>query len=457
MMNREQFPKNFVWGAAASSFQIEGATATDGRGPSIWDTFCATPGKVRGGDTGTPGCDHYHRWAEDLDLMRDMELGAYRFSTSWSRVLPEGRGKINEAGLAFYERLVDGLLERGIAPWLTLYHWDLPQALEDGGKGWSSRETVDAFTEYAHLMSERLGDRVQHWITHNEPWCTAHLGYQTGYFAPGVQDSKRAVQASHHLLLSHGLAVPIIRANAANAKVGITLNLWPVYPASDNEADEAAAQRMDALNNRWYLDPLYGRDYPSEILELHGANAPVIAAGDMAAIAAATDFLGVNYYVRHVVKDSPGAGSLALEVVQTSLERTDFGWEIYPDGLRDLSLRLHRDYPIQELFVTESGACYDDVLIDGQVNDTKRREYLERHLEAVGQSIAAGVPLAGYFAWSLMDNFEWAEGYARRFGLVYVDFATQQRTVKRSGQWYADFLRGEAMLSTPTPELAAAT
>ena len=214
---------------------------------------------------------------------------------------------------------------------------------------------------------------------------------------------------------------------------------------------------MDALNNRWYLDPLYGRDYPSEILELHGANAPVIAAGDMAAIAAATDFLGVNYYVRHVVKDSPSAGSLALEVVQTSLERTDFGWEIYPDGLRDLSLRLHRDYPIQELFVTESGACYDDVLIDGQVNDTKRREYLERHLEAVGQSIAAGVPLAGYFAWSLMDNFEWAEGYARRFGLVYVDFATQQRTVKRSGQWYADFLRGEAMLSTPTPELAAAT
>jgi beta-glucosidase len=444
MINRNDFPKNFVWGAATSSFQIEGATTADGRGPSIWDTFCATSGKTRNGDTGEPGCDHYNRFKTDLDLMKDLNLEAYRFSTAWSRVLPTGRGKINEKGLGFYERLVDGLLERDITPWLTLYHWDLPQALEDLG-GWSARDTVYAFEEYAHVMSERLGDRVKHWITHNEPWCTAYLGYQTGYFAPGVQDPKRAIQASHHLLLSHGLSVPIIRANAQDAKVGITLNLWPIHAASDSSEDLAAVKRLDGLSNRWYLDPLYGRGYPQDILEIYGELAPETQTGDLAKIAVQTDFIGVNYYIRHLVKHSDNAAQGNLEFVKSDLERTDFDWEIYPDGLRELAVRLGSDYQAKEIYITESGACYDDTMIDGQVNDEKRRKYLELHLEAARDAVQEGAPLMGYFAWSLMDNFEWAEGYARRFGIVHVDFETQVRTIKSSGRFYQNFLKGSVL------------
>jgi beta-glucosidase len=444
MINRNDFPKNFVWGAATSSFQIEGATTTDGRGLSIWDTFAATPGKTRNGDTGEPGCDHYNRYKTDLDLMKDLNLEAYRFSTAWSRVLPTGRGQVNEKGLGFYERLVDGLLERDITPWLTLYHWDLPQALEDLG-GWSARDTVHAFEEYAHVMSERLGDRVKHWITHNEPWCTAYLGYQTGYFAPGIQDTKRAIQASHHLLLSHGLSVPIIRANSSNANVGITLNLWPVHAASDSSEDQAAAKRLDGLSNRWYLDPLYGRGYPQDILDIYGEDAPEIQTGDLAKIAVETDFIGVNYYIRHLVKHSDNAAQGHLEFVKSDLERTDFDWEIYPQGLAELALRLGTEYQAKEVYITESGACYNDTMIDGQVNDEKRRKYLELHLEASSEAIKQGAPLMGYFAWSLMDNFEWAEGYARRFGIVHVDFETQVRTIKSSGRFYQNFLKGSVL------------
>ncbi len=441
MINRNDFPKNFVWGAATSSFQIEGATQTDGRGASIWDTFSATPGKTKNGDTGEPGCDHYNRLESDLDLMKELNLEAYRFSVSWSRVLPTGRGIVNQKGLSFYERLVDGLLERNIVPWLTLYHWDLPQALEDAG-GWSARDTVHAFEEYAHVLSERLGDRVKHWITHNEPWCAAYLGYQTGYFAPGIQDTKRAVQASHHLLLSHGLSVPIIRANSQDAKVGITLNLWPVHAATDSSEDIAAAKRLDALNNRWYLDPLYGRGYPSEIFEMYAQNAPEIKDGDLAKIAVPTDFLGVNYYIRHLVKHNEKAGELKLEWVKSNLERTDFDWEIYPDGLRELMVHLGQEYPVGGLYITESGACYDDQIIDGQIHDEKRCQYLKLHLEASLAAVREGALMMGYFAWSLMDNFEWAEGYDRRFGIVHVDFETQKRTIKRSGHFYQDFLKG---------------
>jgi beta-glucosidase len=443
MINRNDFPNNFVWGAATASFQIEGATTSDGRGASIWDTFCATPGKTRNGDTGEPGCDHYNCYKSDLDLMKELNLEAYRFSTSWSRVLPTGRSAVNEKGMGFYERLVDGLLERGITPWLTLYHWDLPQALEDAG-GWSARDTVHAFEEYAHLMSERLGDRVKYWITHNEPWCTAYLGYQTGYFAPGIKDTKRAVQASHHLLLSHGLSVPIIRANSQNAKVGITLNLWTIHAASDSSEDLAAAQRLDGFSNRWYLDPLYGRGYPQDMLDMYGEFAPEIQTGDLAKIAVATDFLGVNYYIRHLVKYNQNAVEGQLELVKSDLERTDFDWEIYPDGLRELMLRLSQDYNPKEIYITENGACYEDTVIDGQVNDEKRRKYLELHLEAAREAVVQGAPLMGYFAWSLLDNFEWAEGYARRFGIVHVDFQTQQRTIKSSGRFYQNFLKGGA-------------
>jgi beta-glucosidase len=438
---RADYPRDFIWGAATSSYQIEGAAFTDGREASIWDTFSRVPGKVRNGDNGNIACDHYNRLEEDLDLMSDMGLGAYRFSVAWPRVLPGGRGRVNQKGLDFYERLIDGLLERHIEPWLTLYHWDLPQALEDAG-GWPARDTVHAFAEYTDVVSGRFGDRVKRWITHNEPWCTAFLGYGNGYFAPGISDQQLAVQASHHLLLSHGLAVPIIRQNASGAQVGITLNLWPIHAASDSPEDRQAARRYDGFSNRWYLDPIYGRGYPFDMLEIYGDAAPNIHDGDLETIAVKTDFLGVNYYVRMVIKDAPGAGPLQTAVVQPAGEYTDFNWEVYPDGLRELLTRLHTEYPVGGLYVTENGACYDDPVVNGQVHDAKRTRYLEQHITSGLQAVQHGVPYKGYFAWSLMDNFEWAEGYARRFGLVHVDFQTQQRTLKQSGRWYAGFLRG---------------
>ena len=438
MIERSQFPKDFVWGAATSSYQIEGSTQVDGRGQSIWDTFAAIPGKTHNGENGDPGCDHYNRWASDLDLMKDMGLEAYRFSVAWPRVIPNGRGQVNEKGMAFYERLVDGLLERGITPWLTMYHWDLPQALEDKG-GWPNRDTVHAFEEYAQVLSSRLGDRVKHWITHNEPWCTAVLGYGLGIFAPGLKDKKFELQTAHHLLLSHGLSVPIIRENSKDAQVGMAPNLWPIYPASDSSEDEMAATRMDGFANRWYLDPIYGRGYPKDMLEAYAQILPKIHDGDLEKIAVPTDFLGVNYYIRHVVKH--GSNEAGFEFVQTDLERTDMGWEIYPDGLRDLMVRLKNDYPVKSLIITESGSCYDDTLLEGQINDEGRRKYLERHLESAHVAVQEGAPLDGYFAWSLMDNYEWAEGYARRFGLVHVDFETQERTLKKSGLYYRNFLR----------------
>jgi beta-glucosidase len=336
--------------------------------------------------------------------------------------------------------LIDGLLERGIAPWLTLYHWDLPQALEEKG-GWRSRDIVHAFEEYAQLVSSRLGDRVQHWITNNEPWCTSFLGHGSGYFAPGFRDKTLELATAHHQLLAHGLSVPIIRQNAKDAQVGITLNLVPVHPASDSSEDEAAAWRQDGFANRWYLDPLYGRGYPKDMLELYERHAPPVRDGDLTIMAAPTDFLGLNYYARAVVRHAPGAGDLELETIATDLERTDFGWEIYPDGLREMLVRLSTEYPVQALYVTENGSCYEDTLVDQTVDDEKRRRYLERHLEASLAAIGDGAPLRGYFAWSLLDNFEWAEGYSRRFGLVHVDFETQVRTIKKSGLYYRGFLR----------------
>jgi beta-glucosidase len=438
MIDRSQFPKNFVWGAATSSYQIEGSTQIDGRGQSIWDKFAATPGKTHNGENGDPGCDHYNRWESDLDLMKDMGLEAYRFSVAWPRVIPNGRGQVNEKGMAFYERLVDGLLERGITPWLTMYHWDLPQALEDKG-GWPNRDTVHAFEEYAQVLSHRLGDRVKHWITHNEPWCTAVLGYGLGIFAPGLKDKKLELQTAHHLLLSHGLSVPIIRENSKDAQVGLAPNLWPIMAASDSSEDELAALRMDGFANRWYLDPIYGRGYPQDMLEVYAQVLPKILDGDLEKIAVPTDFLGVNYYIRHVVKHS--SNETGLEMVQTNLERTDMGWEIYPDGLRELMVRLKNDYPVKSLIITESGACFDDTLVEGEINDEGRRKYLERHLESAHAAVQEGAPLDGYFAWSLLDNYEWAEGYARRFGLVHVDFETQERTLKKSGLYYRNFLR----------------
>jgi len=444
-MKRSDFPANFIWGTATSAYQIEGAVSEDGRGPSIWDTFSHTPGKTKGGDHGDVACDHYHRYPEDIALMKELGVNAYRFSVAWPRILPEGRGRVNPRGLDFYNRLVDALLEQGITPWATLYHWDLPQPLEDQG-GWPSRETAYAFAEYADLVTRHLGDRVKHWITLNEPWCSAYLGYHAGIHAPGQQNFKHSIWASHHLLLAHGLAVPVIRRNVTGARVGITLNLSPGYPASPDPADVAAARRFDGFQNRWYLDPLYGLGYPADMLALYG-EAPSVQGDDLITIAAPTDFLGINYYSRAVVRNSD-LEPYRFQYVRVGEEHTDMDWEVYPEGLYDLLIRLGREYRPKAIYITENGAAYPDAVADdGGIHDLERVRYFQRHLALCLEALQHGAPLKGYFAWSLLDNFEWAEGYAKRFGLVYVDFPSQRRRIKASGYWFRDFLR-EAVASS---------
>jgi beta-glucosidase len=440
---RPAFPADFRWGVSTSSFQIEGASHEDGRGESIWDRFCAEPGRIRDGSNGDVACDHYHRWPADLDLAQSLGVNAYRFSIAWPRVLPLGAGAVNAAGLDFYERLVDGALQRGLEPWATLYHWDLPQPLQAQG-GWLNRDTVAAYLAFTEAVTRRLGDRVKHWITHNEPWCSCMMGYWEGVHAPGGTRLADAIQASHHVLLSHGQAIPVIRANSAGAQVGITLSLHPIAPATGSAEDAAAVLRHDGLRNRWFLDPLFGRGYPADVLARLGDATPRVLAGDLEAIAAPTDFLGVNYYFPEIVTQAPGAVPMDARVVEREgVERTAFGWEVYPQGLVDLLQRLQRDYAPPVIHVTENGSTFDDVLEpDGRVHDAQRQSYLERHLQALHQALQLGVPVKGYFAWSLLDNFEWAEGYIRRFGLAYVDYATQARILKDSGRWYAQFLRG---------------
>ena len=442
---RADFGKDFLWGCSTSAFQIEGGGSLDGRVPSIWDSFCEQPGKIRDGSNGSVACDHYHRWPQDLDIGASLGLNAYRFSIAWPRIFAGPGAAPNEAGLDFYSRLVDGMLERGLKPWATLYHWDLPQFLQDQG-GWANRATIDAFVAFADVVSKRLGDRVKNWITHNEPWCTAIHGNLDGMHAPGIQSVPTAVQVCHNVLVSHGLAVPVIRANVAGAKVGISLSLHPIEAASAAPQDLAAKQRHDGFRNRWFLDPLHGRGYPADILALLGPEAPQVQAGDMDAIAVSTDFIGVNYYFPEVVQDAPDGNFLRTRVVlPPGRERTDFGWEVAPDGLTALLQRITSDYGPARMYVTENGSSYEDLMLaDGSVNDIGRRNYLERHLQAVRSARQAGVPVEGYFAWSLLDNFEWAEGYLRRFGLAYVDFPTQKRTLKSSGKWYRDFLHGAA-------------
>jgi beta-glucosidase len=439
---RADFASDFLWGCATSSYQIEGAADLDGRVESIWDRFAATPGKIRDGASGAVACDHYHRWPEDLDIARDLGLNAYRFSIAWPRIFGGVGAAPNPKGLDFYERLVDGMLERGLQPWATLYHWDLPQFLQDRG-GWNQRSTVDAFVALADAVTRRLGDRVKHWITHNEPWCTALIGHHEGWHAPGTTDFKTALQVAHHVLLSHGKAVPAIRANVADAQVGIALSLHPLRPASASAADRAAMARHDGLRYHWFLDPLHGRGYPAATLAQVGAAAPAILAGDLETIAAPTDFLGVNYYFPETVADAPGEGPLDARVLAPDGgEITAMGWPVVPEGLAELLLRIERDYRPGPLYVTENGACYEDVLgPGGEIRDTQRQRYLMRHLGALRQAIADGAPVKGYFAWSLVDNFEWAEGYSKRFGLVHIDYATQRRRLKDSAKWYRAFLR----------------
>ena len=443
--SRGDFAPDFLWGCATSSYQIEGAGQEDGRVESIWDRFAATPGRIKDGSNGLVACDHYHRWPEDFDIGRDMGLNAYRFSIAWPRIFSEVGGKPNEKGLDFYSRLVDGMLERGLQPWATLYHWDLPQYLQDRG-GWNERATVDAYLAFVDAMTRRLGDRVQHWITHNEPWCTAIIGNYEGWHAPGNTDFKTALQVAHHVLLSHGKAVPLIRANVRHAKAGLALSLHPVRPASSELEDIAATERHDGLRYRWFLDPLYGHGYPQAILEAIGDAAPVVLPGDLEAIAVPTDFLGVNYYFPETIQHAPGHGPLSARVLPPApgVETTYMGWEVAPQGLAELLLRIENDYHPGPMYITENGSCYaDEVDADGEIDDVERRHYLMRHLAALNAAIRDGVPVKGYFAWSLLDNFEWAEGYLKRFGLTHIDYASQQRRLKGSGKWYRSFLRGE--------------
>ncbi len=432
------FSSDFLWGAATAAYQIEGAVAEDGRGESVWDRFAATDGKVLNGDTGAIACDFYHRYREDVALMRDLGLTAFRFSVAWPRVLPQGRGAPNAAGLDFYDRLVDELLGSGIEPVATLYHWDLPIALEDAG-GWPERATAEAFGEYAELVAGRLGDRVQRFITHNEPWVVAFLGYGGREHAPGRASLPDAIAAAHHLLLSHGLAVEAIRREAPGAAVGITLNPIQAEPASDRPDDVAATVEADGEQTRWFLDPLFRGRYPEDVLERLGPIAPPVRDGDLATIAAPLDVLGVNYYSRHVIGRAPDGGRTVVH--QPDSAYTQMGWEVSPQGLVDLLVRISRDYAPAAIEITENGAAFPDVRShDGRVDDPERRAYLAEHLEAVRQAVAAGVPVTGYYVWSLLDNFEWAHGYSKRFGLVYVDYPTLARIPKASFYWYRDYI-----------------
>ena len=428
------FPADFVWGAATSAFQIEGAAARDGKGPSIWDDFCRRPGAIADQSNGDLACDHYQRWQSDLDLIASLGVDAYRFSMSWPRVRPTGTGAWNAAGMDFYERLVDGLLERGIKPYLTLNHWDLPAGLQASG-GWANRDTVHHFVEYALGVQECLGDRVAAITTHNEPWVMSVLGHETGVFAPGIQDRRVAMQVAHHLLLSHGLSLQALRAQGNSAKLGIVLNLSPVQPATDSADDQAKARLEDGRLLRWYMDPLFRACYPPDVLEWLGPDAPRVELGDMQAIATPMDFLGLNYYSRSVVSaDGP------WDAKDSGFDVTDMGWEVYPDGLTELLLRVHRDYPVPPLYVTENGGAFKDEMTGGRIHDTQRIDYIATHINAVSRAIRAGVRMQGYMVWSLMDNFEWAHGYEKRFGIVHVDYATQVRTPKDSALWYRDFL-----------------
>jgi beta-glucosidase len=464
-MNARQFPDGFLWGAATAAYQIEGAWQEDGKAPSIWDTFSHTPGKVYHGDTGDIATDSYHRYPEDIELLRRLGVGAYRFSVSWPRILPTGRssssnGEVNVKGLDYYGRLVDALLDAGIAPMPTLYHWDLPQSLQDE-LGWANRDVAFAFAEYAAIVAETLGDRVHRWITLNEPWVVANVGYRVGRHAPGHQDAAEAVAANHHLLLAHGLAVSAIRAaSPAPAEVGITLNLAVQRPTSPEAADMAA--QIEARQNGVYLGPLFGGGYPEQLTaQWSPAKVPgLVHDGDFEIIGAPIDFLGVNFYSPGYVgvaapDGQPRAGERPMkgedgfvEVHPEGLAVTAMNWLVEPTSFRELLTRVVApvtgDLPV---YITENGSSwYDYVNQDGRVEDYERLDYLRGHLGAVLDAIADGANVRGYFAWSLLDNFEWAEGYAKRFGLTFVDFGTQKRILKRSGEYYARVVAANAQL-----------
>jgi beta-glucosidase len=447
-----KFPDGFLWGTATASYQIEGAVGEGGRGASIWDTFSHTPGKVYRGDTGDIACDHYHRLERDLDLMSDLGLEAYRFSVAWPRVQPTGSGTPNREGLDFYRRLVDGLRQRDIVPMLTLYHWDLPQALEDRG-GWTSRETSERFAEYAGIVYEALSEEVGHWITLNEPWVAAWMGYGLGVHAPGRSDSAAALAATHHLLLGHGLAMERMRSAGDDNQLGVTLNLHPGHPSRDTEADRKAARRVDGQANRLYLDPLFRGEYPEDIFSYYrerGADLSFVRDGDLQKISTPIDFLGINYYFRHSVREAPvEEGSSvpfadlgARPVIPHAGEKTAMGWPVEPEGLKEMLVRIKDEYADVPIYVTENGrAVHDYIDPEGGVVDEERVSYLDSHFRAAHEAMERGVDLRGYMVWSFLDNFEWAEGYSKRFGLVFVEYGTQQRIPKSSARWYSGVIK----------------
>jgi len=451
------FPVHFVWGTATAAYQVEGAVAEDGRRPSIWDTFAHTPGRIADGSTGDVAVDHYHRYRDDIEMLAGLGMNAYRFSIAWPRILPDGAGAINQPGLDFYRRLAESCLEHGITPYATLYHWDLPQPLEDAG-GWLNRDTAERFRDYAAATQAALGDVITNWITLNEPWCSAFLGYASGVHAPGKTVGADAMKAVHHLLLAHGLAVNAIRQGSRHADLGLTLNLYSVRPATNSPLDQEAARRSDGLQNRLFLDPVLLGRYPDDVLgdvgvsEWFGHNG-----SDLQIISAPLDFLGVNYYSRHTVAGpidgvfsdpstiSASPGSERVTTVDTRAPKTQMGWEIHPDGLLDVLRLVHDRAPELPIYITENGAAYEDVPNpDGSIDDPDRRRYFQLHVDACQEAVRTGLPLRGYFAWSLMDNFEWAFGYSRRFGLVYVDYASQQRTPKSSALWFKTVLARQA-------------
>lgn len=441
-MDLQALPSDFRWGAATSAFQTEGATSSDGRGPSIWDDFCRTPLAIDNGDDGRVATDSYHRWHEDLELLRNLQVSSYRFSVAWPRIQPTGRGPLNAAGLDHYERMVDDMLAAGITPFVTLYHWDLPSALQVSG-GWVNRDTALRFADYAGIVADRLGDRVTDWCTVNEPLCCSWIGHLEGQMAPGCRDLRSAVRASHHLLLGHGLAVRSVRASAREAaSLGIVLNLSPCEPATESDADIQAAARADGHINRWWLDPLHGRGYPSDMAALYDVELP-LEDGDLDVVAERCDFVGINYYFRmRVVADETVATLHYRQVPVEGAPVTAMGWEIHPHGLRDVLARVAKEYDAPALYVTESGAAFDDKPDrHGFVDDPQRSEYLVSHVEATIEAVKSGVPVRGYYCWSLLDNFEWAYGYRPRFGISYVDYATQHRAFKHSGLRYREIIR----------------
>jgi len=430
-----KFPHDFLWGAATASHQIEGAWDEDGKGESIWDRFSHTPGKIEDGSTGNVACDHYHRYQEDIDLMHNLGLKAYRFSTAWTRVLPAGRGQINPPGLDFYDRLVDALCAANIEPFLTLYHWDLPYSLHESG-GWTNRDVSYAFADYATLMVKRLGDRVKYWTTFNEPSVVMFDGYLVGEHAPGIQDPAAAYQVGHHLMLAHGLAVQAMRGIAPHLEYGIVLNQWMADPASDDPADITAARAAWDLSERIFLDAIFKGHYPPQTFDLLGDNLPKIKDGDMALISQQLDYMGLNFYSRNLVsaegKISPVPGS----------EYTEMGWEVCAPALRRLLNKINAEYNLPPIYITENGAAFkDEVAPDGKIHDDRRLDYLRQHFIQTRLAMQDGVAVRGFFVWSLLDNFEWAHGYTKRFGLIRVDYDTQERTVKDSGEWYAAVIR----------------